>query len=114
MSKFNDWQKAKTVLSAAKAWLSNKDKIHRGSNENYSLRINTGASFLQYCGQASEGANNYHSAPEHFNSAVEQAIKNNAETIFNDALDILAAKESQLAKDSRKEVVAMLSEIDGE
>jgi len=111
MSKFSDWQKAKQHVASAKSWMSNKDKIDSQDRGPYSLKVYLGKDSIQYCGQSSAGANNYHSPDDSFVAALNAVIKGNYASLFSMALTKLEEEEKKMALAASDEVDAMLAEI---
>lgn len=111
MSKFSDWQKAMNHVFSAKSWMANKNRIDSQDRGRYTLLVRLGRDSIQYCGQASAGANNYHAPDESFLAAMNEVIKSNYSSLFNMALEKLQLIESELAVAASEEVEQMLADI---
>jgi hypothetical protein len=110
MSKFTEWQVTRSKLKAAKDWIANRTKIDSQDGQCYA-KVKLQKVKLEYCGQSSAGANNYHEAPLEFQHYIAKAINNMRVEIEDHALDILNEDNDRKARHAKASVLDMLAEI---
>lgn len=109
-SKFESYQKAKAELSAAKEWLEmiGKRQPRTTAEANGFLCALTVKAQVHY--QHSDGAKNYHDAPETFGFLLGQAVKDSFDTLAAEALARLAARVDEMRKQAAEEYRQLLAE----
>lgn len=110
MSNFTQWQEAKKNLREARLWHSNKAKIDSQDKKPYKF-VPLQAVAMQYCGQYSAGANNYHKSPEVLSRYIAEVITDKHEEIIGEAISMMARQQDRLAIEAEGEVDEMLAEI---
>jgi len=111
MGKYSEYMEKKNTLAIALDWVSNKNKIDSQDGKAYVRIVSIDNDFLQFCGQSSAGANNYHKADDDFRCHIKKAV----EFHFNDIIDKAVQYAQQDVKEAgilaKEEIESMLYEI---
>ena len=111
MSNYSEYMRKKKILSDGKGWVNNKHKIHSQSGEEYSKVVDANTSLLQFCGQSSSGANNYHSADKEFIRYIEKSIKYYFDIIVDTAIEYAEEDVKEAGISAKEDIESMLKEI---
>ena len=111
MQHYKNWTKIKDEMKSAKEWLDNKVKIDSQDHKPYTLKVLLSPNSIQYCGQYSAGATNYHSPDKEFILYLERAIKKNFSKITEDATGLMQIDVDEKALAAKAEIQGALDEI---
>ena len=111
MQHYKNWTEIKHKLLAAKRWLCNKDKIDSQDHKPYALVVNLLSKSIQYCGQHTAGADNYHSPDTEFTLYLAKSIKKNFTKISEDAISLMQIDADEKALKAKVEIEGAMGEI---
>lgn len=111
MSNYSEYMKKKKILSNGLDWVSNRDKIDSQDGRNYVHVVSIDEKCLQFCGQSSAGANNYHSADKDFKWHIQRSIKYHFNSIIDRAIEYAEKDVKDAGILAREDIESMLEEI---
>lgn len=109
MSAFDEWQKNKIVLAAAKNWQANRNKIDSQSGFLYSVRASLKTTSIEYFGKSC-GLNDYHTCSDQFVRYLNGAVEKMHKEIIDCAIKMLEDEVRQMANASKQEVIKLAAE----
>lgn len=107
-TKFESYQKAKKELAESRAWLEMIGKPQPRTTAHADGYLSKLSISAQVHFQHSDGAKNYHDAPDVFEFILQEVVRSHFQTLTDEAIKRMAARADEMRKEAAEEYRQLL------